>query len=348
MDKAIGRYAVDRTLRRLALAGVAALALAGCAVDPAFRETVGQFGTVTKEAVGQQNDRLATIASNEAERIRADLAARRAILVLDPNCASVLTAPSGASDPARPAPQCTLLVQGGQLEPAPTFANVLALSGALSTYSDALIALAADSTEDQQAFAASLSGLASSLGKLDGAIQQATKATPVDRSAKLGAVAGLIAEAGNLYFAHQRDQALKRIILAADPLVQEATGLLSGVGAGIDLYDRTALGRALFAAQDSAQETAADPNQSVAAVRAAQDNLFTALDAYNHYGEDRRQFGEIGAAHARLAEAARRGASLAQLKAAIEAVVRLASTTDATIKAFRDKSGSSGNGNPGQ
>jgi hypothetical protein len=158
----------------------------------------------------------------------------------------------------------------------------------------------------------------------------------------------LLAEGGNLYFAHRRNSALKRIILAGDPLVQEATGLLSGVGAGIDLYDRTALGRALFAAQDRAQEVAADPSQSAIAVRAAQDKLFAALDAYNNYGADRRQFAEIGVAHARLAEAARRGASLAELRTAIEAIVKLASTTDATIKALKDKSGSSDNGNQGQ
>jgi hypothetical protein len=338
----------NRTHRRLALAGVAALALGGCAVDPAFRNTVGQFGTVTKEAVGQQNEQLATIASNEAERIRADLAAKRAILVLDPQCAAVLTLPSGPGDAASPTPDCKLQVQGGQLEQAPTFEHVLALSAALSTYSDSLIAVAADPSDDQQAFTTSVSGLAVSLGQLDGAIQKATGATPADRSAKFGAVAGLLAEAGNLYFAHRRNEALKRIILAADPLVQEATGLLSGVGAGIDLYDRVALGRALVAAQDSAQDTAADPSQSVAAVRSAQDNLFAALAAYNDYGADRRQFAEIGAAHAKLAEAARRGASLAQIRAAIEAVVRLASTTDSTIKALKDKSGSSANGNPGQ
>jgi hypothetical protein len=53
-------------------------------------------------------------------------------------------------------------------------------------------------------------------------------------------------------------------------------------------------------------------------------------------------------AHARLAEAARRGASLAEMRAAIEAIVKLASTTDATIKALKDKSGSSDNGNQGQ
>jgi hypothetical protein len=333
---------------RLALAAGAALALGGCSVNPAFRQTVGQFGTVTKEAVGQQNERLAVIASNEAERIRADLAARRAILVLDPQCASVLTMPSGPGDSAAPAAQCKLLVQGGELEQAPAFEHVLALSAALSGYSDTLIALAADSTADQQAFTSSLSGLALSLGKLDGAIQDATGATPADRSAKYGAVATLLAEAGNLYFDHKRNEALKRIILAGDPLVQEATGLLSGVGAGIDLYDRTALGRALFAAQDAAQETAADPSQSVIAVRSAQDKLFAALDAYNDYGADRRQFAEIGAAHARLAEAARRGASAAEIRAAIEAVVKLASTTDATIKALKNQSGSTDNGNQGQ
>jgi hypothetical protein len=321
-----------------ALAGIASLVAAGC-VNPAFRETTGQFGAVTKAAVSQQNDRLAVIAANEAERIRADLAANRRQLVLDPACGLEI-----ALDEAMPAPECRLLVSGRPsptpIEQAPRYQNILDLSDALNAYADGLIALAADASEDEAAFAKSLSGLATSLGSLDGAIQKATGATPADRSAKFGAVATLIAQAGNLYFAHQRNKALKRIVLAGDPLVQEAAALLSGVGAGIDLYDRKGLYAKLRSAQRQAQDTAADTSQSVEAVRVAQDDLFTALAAYNSYGADRRRFAEIGVAHAKLAAAARSGASLAEMKAAVEAVVKLASTARTTIETLQGESGS--------
>ena len=334
MTQAIGA----RGSGRLALAALAALALAGC-VNPAFRETTGQFGAVTKEAVSEQNERLAAIAAAEAERIRADLAANRRQLVLDPACGLEV-----ALEEAAPAPECKLLVSGqprpSPIEQAPRYQNILDLSDALNGYADGLIALAADASADEAAFAKSLSGLATSLGTLDGAIQKATGATAADRSAKYGAVATLVAQAGSLYFAHRRNKALKRIVLAGDPLVQEAVTLLSGVGAGIDLYDRKGLLKKLTAAQDRAQEVAADRSQSVAAVRAAQDDLFAALAAYNSYGADRRRFAEIGVAHAKLADAARSGASLAEMKAAVEAVVKLASTARTTVETLQAKSGS--------
>jgi hypothetical protein len=324
--------------RILAAAGAASLVLGGC-VNPAFRETTGQFGAMTKAAVSQQNARLAVIAANEAERIRADLAVNRRQLVLDPACGIEI-----AAEETLPAPGCKLLISGQPsptpIEQAPRYQNILDLSDALNGYADGLIALAADASKDDAAFAKSLSGLASSLGTLDGAIQKATGATAADRSAKYGAVATLVAQAGSLYFAYQRNRALKRIVIAGDPLVQEAVGLLSGVGAGIDLYDRKGLFDKLKAAQDRAQDAAADPTASVASVRAAQDDLFAALAAYNSYGADRRRFAAIGVAHAKLAAAARSGASLAEMKAAIEAVVRLASTARTTIETLQTKSGS--------
>ncbi|MFL6844502.1 MAG: hypothetical protein ACJ8ER_06440 [Allosphingosinicella sp.] len=325
--------------------GAFALLLSGCSTSPAFRETVGQFGTVAKAAIAEQNSRLAAITAETEETIRQDLAARRVQLQLDPNCALTLAPPlEGQAEGT-----CTLTGKGGApVETAPTFANVQALSAGLSGYADSLAALAADSSADQQAFAQSLSGLAGSLGTLDGAIQKATNATPADRSAKYGAVATLLGEAGNLYFDHRRNSALKRIILAADPLVQEATGLLSGVGAGTDLYDRSALFRQLSAAQDAAEAAAADPGKSVEEVRTAQDALFNALDLYNAHASDQQRFAAVGAAHAKLAEAGRRGASAAQLAGAIEALVSLAGTAGTTVKTLESGKGSASGGNQNQ
>jgi hypothetical protein len=317
----------------------AAAALTGC-VNPAFRESIGEYGSLTKAAAAQQNAQIAAVAAEEQERIRSELAQNRVDLRLKPDCAArLLTDPAGGGD----APACTLVAVGGkEIEQAPGFANILALTGALSHYADNLIALAADPTQDQAAFSQAMQSLATSVGNLDGAVRAATRAPPGQDGAKLGAVASLLADAGNLYFAQRRAAALKRIVIASDPVVQDATRLLSGVDDRLQLYYRAELAAALLRAQDNASATAASPTASTADVRAAQDTLFQALAAYNNQGADTLRYRAIGEAHAKLAAAARRGASAGELKAAIEAVVQLAATADRTVHTLGGASGGDG------
>lgn len=320
----------------------AALLLSAC-VNPAFRQSIGEYGALTKAAAAQQNARVTQIAAEEAERIRSDLAARRVDLRLKPDCAArLLTDPSGGGA----APVCGLVEVGGKpIAQAPGFANVIALTGALSDYADQLIALAADSTQDQAAFAQSVTALGTAVGGLDGAVRTATGAKAGTDSPRIGAVAGLLAETGSLYFAQRRAAVLKRIVIAADPVVQSATGLLSGADERVQLYYRSELAAALLQAQDHASAVANDPASSVADVRAAQDALFAQVDAYNAQGADTLRFQAIGEAHAKLAQAARAGASPAELKTAIEAIVQLAGTADSTLKALKDQKPAKGGGN---
>jgi hypothetical protein len=310
-----------------------ALSLSAC-VNPAFRQSVGEYGALTKAAAAQQNARVAAIAADEAERIHADLAARRVDLRLKPDCAARLL-----TDPASgPAAVCSLVEVGGNpIEQAPGFANIVALTGALSDYADQLIALAADSTQDREAFSQSVTGLGSAVGALDGAVRSATGAGPGHDAPRIEAVAGLLAQAGSLYLAQRRAAVLKRMVIAADPIVQAATGLLSGADDRVQLYYRAELASGLLQAQDHASAVAHDPSASVADVRAAQDALFAQLAAYNGQGADTVRFRAIGEAHARLAQAARAGASPAEMEAAIAAIVQLAGTAGATIKALRDE-----------
>ena len=318
---------------RVGLAVASALLLSAC-VNPAFRQSVGEYGALTRAAAAQQNARVAAIAADEAERIRADLAARRVDLRLKPDCAARLL-----TDPASgPAAVCSLVEVGGKpIEQAPGFANIVALTDALSDYADQLIALAADSTQDREAFAQSVTGLGSAVGALDGAVRSATGSAAGHDAPRIEAVAAVLAEAGSLYLAQRRAAALKRIVIAADPIVQSATGLLSGADDRVQLYYRAELAGALLKAQDHASAVAHDPGSSVADVRAAQDALFAQLAAYNGQGADTLRFRAIGEAHAKLAQAARAGASAAELEAAIAAIVDLAGTAGAAVKALKDQ-----------
>jgi hypothetical protein len=305
-------------------------------VNPAFRQSIGEYGTLTKAAAAQQNARVAQIAAAEAERIRADLAARRADLRLKPDCAArLLSDPSGGGGPA---PACGLVEAGGKpVAQAPGFANVIALTAALSDYAEELIALAADSTEDQAAFARSVTDLGTAVGGLEGAVRTAGGGAAASDAPRIDAVAGLLAETGSLYLAQRRAAVLKRIVVAADPVVQAATGLLSGADDRVQLYYRAELATALLQAQDHASAVASDPGSSVADVRAAQDALFAQLAAYNGQGADTLRFQAIGEAHAKLAQAARAGASPRALEAAIAAIVHLAGTADSTLDALDGK-----------
>ncbi|HEY0085488.1 MAG TPA: hypothetical protein VGB65_06220 [Allosphingosinicella sp.] len=319
------RYRSHRDV--FALIGGAAL-LGGC-VNPAFRESISEYGALTKAAAAQQNARVATVAAEEEERIRSGFAENRVDLRLKPDCAArLLTDPAGGGA----APVCTLVGVGGtEIEQAPGFANILALTDALSDYADNLIVLAADSTSDRAAFSQALQALGTSVGNLDGAVRAAAKAPPRQDGAKIGAVATLLADAGNLYFAQRRAAALKRIVIASDPVVQEATALLSGVDDRLQLYYRAELASALLSAQANASMVAGTPTSSTQDVRTAQDALFQALAAYNNQGADTLRYKAIGEAHAKLAAAARRGASPAELRDAISAVVQLAATAGTTI-----------------
>ncbi|HEY0028005.1 MAG TPA: hypothetical protein VGC35_09065 [Allosphingosinicella sp.] len=320
----------------------AVLALSAC-VNPAFRDSIGEYGALTKAAAGQQNKRIATVAAEEEERIRSGLAENRVDLRLKPDCAArLLTDPAGGGA----APVCTLVGVGGtQIEQAPGFSNILALTDALSNYADNLIVLAADSSADQAAFSDAMQALGTSVGNLDGAVRAAAKAPPGQDGARIGAVATLLADAGNLYFAQRRAAALKRIVIASDPVVQDATRLLSGVDDRLQLYYRSELASALLSAQASASAVAGTPGSSTQDVRAAQDALFQALAAYNNQGADTLRYKAIGEAHAKLAAAAGRGASAAELRDAISAVVQLAATAGTTIHTLE---GDRGNGRHGR
>lgn len=323
----------SRTVAPALLAAALALACSAC-TSAAFRQSAGQFGTLTKAGVAAQNQRLAAIVADDQERIRAELAAGHVDLRLDPACAETVT-----SQETGPVAPCRLVRADGQPLEAPlSVDNVVALSAALTDYADSLIALAADSTQDQAAFVTSINGLGTSLGRLDGEVRKAAGAAAGNDRAQIGAVATVVAEAGNLYFAYRRSHALRRIVTAGDPIVQRAVAILVRVQLRVRQYDRSALFAQVQAAQGRASQLA-NTGAAAADLRAAQNQLYDRLAAYNGAGAEVARFVAIGEAHAALAQAARAGASPEQVAAAIEAILHLAGTIHTSVETLGGDSG---------
>lgn len=319
-----------------------ALALSGCSTGR-FTQAAGEFGTQTRTAAQLQNQRLVAVAADEKERFRQGLADAAADLRIA-DCARTLAAgvPDAQEAAEKPVRRCRVVLrsgpgQFGELPPDTRFDNITALNTALVNYAEGLERLAADATKDKEAFTGSVVRLATSLGGLDGAVRKVAEngkddAGAATDKARLSAIGTLVAKAGNLYFAARRQAALKEIIIAGDPLVQRATAILGDADSQLDLYDRVPLYAAVIEAQQQAD--AARSGGDAAAIRKAQDRLFAAVEAFNGYRLDRSRFAAIAAAHARLVEAARSGASAAELQQAIVAVLDLASTIGETRNAF--------------
>jgi hypothetical protein len=313
-----------------------ALTLSAC-VSTSFRDAVGQFGTLTKAAATAQNARLDALAADETERIHNDLAVRRVDLRFSADCVDLINLPQRLEDVEPNVPPCRLIEQRGDpnapVKPVETvsYNHIRALSAALADYSNNLILLAADSTTDRKTFATSVSGLATSLGGLDGALRKATSAEPATSTKTLDGIGALIGKAGGLVLAAERARVLKQIVQQADPLVQEAVAILADVDNRLGVYDMANRARALSAARIEASNLAHDPSASSAQIRAAQDELFAKFTAYSAGAAEQRHYAAIGAAHHKLALAARAGASPAELQEAIEAVLDLASATSDLI-----------------
>ena len=266
------------------------LAVTGCSTSR-FTQTAGQFGSLTRSAAEQQNARLVAVAGGELERYRQRLAETKAELKFR-DCAQTLAdaPPDPTTAVVKPFPRCRLMERMSpgefqELAPDLHFENIAALNSALVDYAGGLVLLAADASKDQQAFAASVSNLASSLGGLDGAIRKVTGASEGNSATQFNAVGTLVAKLGNLYFAAHRQNVLKKMVIEADPLVQRATAILGDADSQLDLYDRLPLYQAVVNAQEHADQVR--KLGDVAAIRSAQDKLFEAVERFNAYQIDR-------------------------------------------------------------
>lgn len=295
-------------------AAILVTSLSGCAGEQ-YLTAVSGFDEATTAAVVVQKDQLEAFYEKEAERIRTSLAESRVELRIK-GCADLVGVNFQISD-------CQILrFDGEKLEQPFAKENILALGAALADYSSSLGNLAADASEDADAFSKSLSDLAVSLGGLDGAIVKAGGGSVVEAE-QLGAVATIIAEAGNLYFEQSRVSKLKKIIIGSDPFVQEAASLLS---AGYEAlrFDTMADAFARLNSADESVSKAVTSGASSTEIRKKHDALFAELAEFRTRAAIRDSFSALGEAHNLLAEASKSGASSDDLKVAILRIIESA------------------------
>lgn len=304
-------------MRALSAAALVVVLLAGCASGK-LAGAVPAFGTATSAAVKVQQEQLVAFTNQEAERIKQDLARDRVALGYSDGCGRL-------TDPRAKAEDCYLVGTTGTAIETPFVAsNVVALGNALVAYADALGQLAADSRKDADAFSKSLTDLAASVGGLNGAVSKVTSVSKIS-PAQLGAVASIVGKVGNLYFEHQRATALRRIIVASDPFVQEATAVLAAADEALR-RNSTAQAFIRLEVASNALEESIEAGQGAQALRPKQDAVFTEFAALRQRAAMRNGFVLLGDTHHDLAAVARSGASFEEMAAY---AMRLAETAKA-------------------
>ncbi len=316
--------------KRLFLPLLLPVLLSACATSSGFRSSVSEFGQLTGAAAAAQNESLNVIIDDEQERVAAALAKERVDLVLArPDC---LPPVAGGTPP------CIVKRRDGKpLETAASFSHILELGDRLERYAANLVELSGDASRDKAAFRDAIGNAANSLASLDSAVRDAAKADQNPQvTQRLGAAAEIAASIGNLYFEHRRSKALKSIIIKADPILQEATGLLQQAYSMDQLYKQTGLLLGVQAAQVEVRRVAANPATSDSDMRRAQANLFRIVDMFNEAGEGEERFDAVGRAHAQLAAAARNGASAEDLLLVAQSLFALAQTIGEELPKLKD------------
>ena len=307
--------------RALILASTFALSLTGCANQP-FRAAVARLGTQTDLAMKAQSTELGLVVAGERTRIRSTLADSRASLRFNDECG---LAPATAEESFAP---CALKVfvssTAGSTDVATVIdvSNITALQDALASYGANLALLAGSASDDNRKFAEAAAGLATSVGKLDGAITKVAGGDRTVSDANLGIVASAIAKIAGIVFALEREHALKEIIRSTDPFVQRAITLL-------DQTDRQNM--QILAAQatrtaalqmNAYNRAAASPNSDTATRQAAINTLFDSVEGINTLTRRKSQIIPLGRVHSALALAASPSATRKQMALAIEQLIK--------------------------
>lgn len=289
---------------------VMALAVvAGCS-SPVYRGSVASFGEATEAAAQAQTKRLGTLSENQISDIRGDLAQDGVFLAYAPECALLAVPGSSIED-------CKVVRRdGAPIENPESFASIAALNKAMGEYGANLAVLAADAAQDGAAFNTSLTNLAVSVEGLSSALGGAgTK----DQFEAVGAAFGGI---GTATFAGARTSKLREIIVAVDPQIQQATGLLSAASEALTLSEvTTSLQR--VERSERALAAAYANNASTRDVQRLQDRLFDEVAALKRSAAARDAYANIGQTHAKLAKASRDSASKEDLQGSIVELSKL-------------------------
>lgn len=313
-------------MRSLSAAALVVVLLAGgCSSSGLITSNVAAFGALTTEAVDGQKVKLATFSKAETERIKAKLARDKVELTYSPGCVAVVHTTVAADD-------CFVMeISGKPVETAYDAVHVIALGEALAEYAAQLGQLAADSSKDGQAFGTSLTGLATSVGQLDAALAGIANTKPVVAQGQLGALATVAAEVGKLYLRQQRASALRKIIIAAHPFVQEATTLLSRADGALRGYDLSMRFNEMVRAQGALGEAIA----ANSGIGPKQEAFVRSFEGFRQAAASEDVFLRLGAAHGKLADAARAGASVADMAAYLTELTQAAKAIAQATKVLR-------------
>ncbi len=305
--------------------------VAGC-VSTTYRESVAEFGEVTKAAVDLQSTNLKAIVDAENAVILRKFAVQRTDLQISGDCLPAVL--NGATIQEVKAACPIEDGSGTKLRSAPDFAHILKLGDALGSYSASVAQLAKDSSEDRATFKKSLADAASEASKLEGALRKALEVEGKPPATdKLGVLAGIVGDVGGLLLEKQRVDALKSIIIEADPIVQESVVALQAAYIAERSYNTADRTRQLRASQSGLKGINANLGSTLEQRMAAQAHFIEIAENYVLLARAQDRFLRIGAAHSALKQAAQKDATKEDLKAGIRAVFEVArSVGEATPK----------------
>lgn len=279
----------------LLLAGTALLS--GCA-GSRFQTATAKFGAETEKIMTAQSDQIAVVSAMETKRMREEIVSNKTTLSLHNDC---LNDPeiSGVHKP------CAIVALPGSGDVVDFHYDLPAIVGlqrALSSYGKNLALLANYAEADQAAFSASIDKLGASIGKLDAAISKTAGSDRITTDDKVGTIASIIGSLGQLAFKYQRQHALRRIIIANDPLIQEALAVLEKADVKTNDYTRSAAREIASAAATKAKLATSDGERQT-----RNEELYRAIDLLNDIQANSAKLKQLAAIHGALADLARRG-----------------------------------------
>ncbi len=331
-----GNLVMALSIKAKMLTTAVAFTVTGCANQP-FRAAVARFGAQTDVAMKAQSAELGQIIVGDRDRIRSALAESRASLRFNDECGAATATTEESFKPCTVRAFVSAQAGSRDIEKVINISSIIELQDALAAYGENLALLAESASADNKKFAEAATGLATSVGKLDGAISKLAVSAPNVGAAKLGIVANAIAKIAGLAFAIQREHALKEIIRDTDPFVQKAIGLLDQAdrqNVQILASQATRNADTLLEVYNSA---AAQQTSSTAERQAAINAVFESIDGVNILAQRQSQTLPLGRLHAALASAAARGASHRQLTEAIEQLIRWNSNQGISSQPIGDK-----------
>jgi hypothetical protein len=298
-----------------------ALAVSGCS-QPEYRASASKFGEATQLATNAQQARFQTLSDTETTAIRQEMAQSRVLLRASVGCATLFV-------PGADANACFVETSdGAQMPQANSFPNIMQLNGAFSAYGKQLAGVAANSDEDAAAFSASLIELAASADELNAALTRST--TPdanVERLDRSATVVGLVLSAAE---GASRTAKLRRIIVAADPSVQQVAMQLNAASEAV----LSAEIQQAFSDVETAQtdlQTSVARGRPTATIAAKQATLIQRVDTLRRISAVNGSFAQLAQTHTALADAARSGISDNDFETSILELITLIKTLRETL-----------------